>query len=288
MIHDARYEILYIHKSLCPWDVLFLILFAKWRWQKKLIYDLDDAEWIHSPRKTRVLARAADAIIAGSRCIGEYVQHYNNRVVLIPSVIDYDAYQRSRITHTQSFPLTIGWLGAGKAHFLDGHFHMIRPALDQLAARGASFRFVIIGAQNYQPLKDYFADARFPVIFIDRLEWGNPLRIAQAIRSHEFAIGLAPISNTPFNQAKCAGKPIEYLACNVPVVASPVGENTAIVDETTGFLASTTDEWAVAIDTLMRDAALRETLGSAGAKRVRDHYSYVAVLPRYHKLLTSL
>lgn len=287
-LSDMRYAVVFVHKSLYPWDIIFLILLAKWRWNKKLIYDLDDAEWIHSARKTRVLARAADAVIAGSQRIVEYARQYNTRVVLIPSVIDYDAYQRYRVTHAQSPLLTIGWIGVGKSHFLDGHFAMVRPALNQLAARGVSFRFVIIGSQNYQPLKDYFAGAPFPVVYVDQLDWASPEHIPQTIKQYEFAVGLAPISDTPFNRAKCVGKPIEYLACGVPVIASPVGENMTIVDETTGFLASTPEEWASAIETLLRNPALRKTLGEAGMKRVRDHYAYAAVLPRYQAILSSL
>lgn len=288
-LSDTRYAIVHIHKSLYPWDVIFLILFAKWRWHKQLIYDLDDAEWIHSPRKTQALARAADTIIAGSHRIFEHIKQYNNSVILIPSVIDYDAYQRYRVTHAQSSPLTIGWIGMGKGHFLDGHFAMVRPALDQLAARGISFRFVIIGSQNYQPLKDYFADASFPVIYIDQLDWANPESIPQTIQQYEFAVGLAPISNTSFNKAKCAGKSIEYMACGVPVVASPTGENAKVIEHgETGFLATTTEEWLFAIETLLHDSALRKTLGEAGMRRVRDYYSYKAVLPRYHAIFQSL
>ena len=107
-LRAESYKLIYIHKSLYPWDVILLILFAKWRWQKKLIYDLDDAEWIHSPMKSALIARNADAIIAGSHAIKEWALRFTDAVTLIPTVIDASIYQRFTVTHTADTPATIG------------------------------------------------------------------------------------------------------------------------------------------------------------------------------------
>ena len=42
-------KLFFVHKSFFPWDVVLLIITIKKLFGKKLIYDLDDAEWIHSP-----------------------------------------------------------------------------------------------------------------------------------------------------------------------------------------------------------------------------------------------
>lgn len=285
-LHATCCTIIYVHKSLYPWDVILLILFAKWWWQKKLVYDLDDAEWIHSPRKTKMLARAADTIVAGSKHIFEHVKKYNNNVILIPTVFDHHVYQKYAVAHGSRNRFTIGWTGTGKGHFLQGNFALIRPALDQLAKEGAPFRFVVIGSQHYQPLKDYFQNTLFETIFIDELDWNNPESVPRAIHDYQFDVGLMPIADTPFNRAKCGGKAIEYMACGVPVVASLVGENATVVGDA-GLLAQTTEEWRSAIKTILSDDALRKEMGIKGQQRIKNYYSYEAVLPAYRKLFTS-
>lgn len=70
--------------------------------------------------------------------------------------------------------------------------------------------------------------------------------------SFEFDIGVAPLNDIPFNQAKSWIKPIEYAAAGVPVVMSDVGEYRRL-HETYGIgrLASNADEWVNHIGELM-------------------------------------
>lgn len=285
-LKDTTYNLIYIHKSIYPRDVIFLILFAKWWWRKCLIYDLDDAEWIHSPAKSKLLARNADIIIAGSHIILEWARAFNRESVMIPSVVDHEIYQRHQVRHTKNALPSIGWIGMGKGHFLDGHFAMIRPALDLLSKKGVAFQLVIIGSQHYQPLKNYFADASFPVVFLDTLDWADPESVPETIKYYGFAVGLMPTSDTPFNRAKCAGKAIEYMACGVPVVASPVGENKIVVEHgISGFWAASDGEWAHAIAILLGDTALRKKMGEVGREKVRSTYSYKALMPTYRRII---
>jgi len=283
-LSDTKYATLFVHKSLYPWDVILLILFVKWWWNKKLIYDLDDAEWLHSPMKSTLIARNADAIIAGSHAIKEWALRFTDAVILIPTVVDASIYQRFTVTHALDTPATIGWVGAGRAHFRQGNFNLIKSALEELTKRNTLFRFVIIGSQYYEPLKQYFREAPFPTEFVDALDWRDPASVPQAIKKFHFAVGLMPLVDSTFNRAKCALKAIEYMACGVPVVASNVGENNIVVEHgKTGFLAVTAEEWVHALETLLGNVALRQEMGAASQQRVRTYYSYDTVLPYYHE-----
>ena len=77
---------------------------------------------------------------------------------------------------------------------------------------------------------------------VSRSPMHHPLNYARL--SFEFDIGVAPLVDIPFNQAKSWIKPIEYAAAGVPVVMSDVGEYRRLHSEYgIGRLASSTEEW---------------------------------------------
>ncbi|HEM45491.1 MAG TPA: glycosyltransferase, partial [Alphaproteobacteria bacterium] len=95
---------------------------------------------------------------------------------------------------------------------------------------------------------------------------------AEAVAS--FAVGIAPLPDTPWNRGKCALKALLYMSCAVPVVASPVGALAeVVVDGETGFLAGGDAEWEDALNRLLSDRALRRRMGEAGRERVLSKYS---------------
>ncbi len=284
----ANCDVMIIHKSLFSWKTIAVILYGKYILGKKVIYDLDDAEWVHSRPKTVLLARCANAVFAGSEIIEQWARRHNRRVVFVPTVIDAELYASFRVEHKEHETSTIGWVGTGKGHFQDGHFHMIRQALDALA-HDHTFRFVVIGSQNHQPLKDYFKGAAFETVFVDGLDWSDSGAMPQAIHQYQFDVGLMPTKDTPFNRAKCAFKAIEYMACGVPVIASPVGENARVVEDgVTGFYATDDKEWQEGISTLLADQDLRTRMGEAGLARVCAKYSYEVITPTINSFLHEL
>lgn len=63
-------------------------------------------------------------------------------------------------------------------------------------------------------------------------------------RSLSFDIGLAPLTDTPFNRGKCHTKLIEYGARGIPTIASAIGQNTEWIDHgVNGFLVHDRSEW---------------------------------------------
>lgn len=75
----------------------------------------------------------------------------------------------------------------------------------------------------------------------------------------------------------------EYMAAGLPVVASAVGQVTALLaDERTGLLVAPGDvrALAAALIRLERDAALRLRLGQAGRAHVTEHHTWRSVLDR--------
>src|SRR3989344_687253 len=284
-LRDPSFDVIYIHKSLFPADVIFLITHEA-RNGKRLIYDLDDGEWLHSPFKSSLLARRAECVVTGSHEILRWAKEKNNKAFFIPTVIDHELYRNYIVSHAHRDTFTIGWVGSAKGHFIDGNFTIVREALERLTKKNIRFRLVIVGSQNYQPLKKFFRGCTFNTIFIDELDWRDPSSTPKKIQEFQFDIGTLPLTDIPLSRAKCGYKAIEYMACGVPVVASPVGENSIVIEHNkTGFLANTVMEWETAIEKLLESASLRETMGKAGIDRVKNVYSYDATIPQYKQIL---
>jgi len=288
-LQTTNYDIFFVHKSLYPWDVVLLILAAKKILGKKLVYDLDDAEWIHSPRKSRMLARYADVVFCGSHEILAWAKKYNSNYVFIPTVVDADIYRLHTVAHANRELFTIGWIGQGKAHFKAGNFIILRGMFEKLIKHDVRFRFVLVGAQDYEPLKTFFVHVPCEVIFVDNAKWIREDAVPALIQKYQFDIGVMPLQDTLFNRAKCAFKAIEYMACGVPVVASPVGEaNYIIQNGENGFLADTPEEWVSIIKTLIEDYSLRKRMGEAGQKLIQEQYSYEHIIPRIQSEIIKL
>lgn len=278
------YQLIVVHKSLFPYETILFLIFAKILFRKPLIYDLDDAQWLHSHKKSVLLARFSNAVFAGSHMIVDWAKQYNRNVVWIPTLVDHEHFARQKVLHTKKDTLTIGWVGGGPEHFKTGNLQVVRPALEEFAKRGYRFRFSLVGTRGFKPLEEYFISPLYQLIINSFVPYSE---VPKSI--HEFDIGIMPLLDIPFERGKCAAKAIQYMACRVPPVVSSVGENVIAVDhEKNGFLAATTEEWVRAFEILAKDPDLRNKMGEAGMEKVKNEYSHEAVLTRYIAALEVL
>jgi len=90
-----------------------------------------------------------------------------------------------------------------------------------------------------------------------------------------------PLLDSPWERGKCGYKLIQYMACGLPVVASPVGVNASIVrDGVNGFWSHDAQSWACALEKLLTDASLRERMGAEGRQKVERDYCLQVTAPR--------
>src|SRR5205085_11285672 len=85
----------------------------------------------------------------------------------------------------------------------------------QAAYPNLVFRF--IGAGHEQPVKGLRAEL---------IDWSSE---TEADLLRESDIGITPLPDSEFTRGKCGLKLLQYMACGMPVVASPVGANCDIV-----------------------------------------------------------
>lgn len=121
---------------------------------------------------------------------------------------------------------------------------------------------------------------------IEVVPWSEATEVG-AIESAD--VGVMPLVDSPWERGKCGYKLIQYMACGLPAIGSAVGANTDIIRHgETGFLARTTVDWLDALQKLLTDEQLRQTMGHAGRKRVERLYCLQKTGPELARLLTSV
>jgi glycosyltransferase involved in cell wall biosynthesis len=243
--------------------------------------DLDDAIFHNYDRHRLSMVRsllgskidrlmsAAALVTAGNAYLAERARAAGASLVeIVPTVIDLERYP-PRASTGDSEIVDIAWIGTPATV---GYLSVIAKPLARLA-QSRRMRLVVIGGGSIQ----------IPGVEVKSVPWSAA---TEALEISRCQIGVMPLADSPWERGKCGYKLIQYMACGLPVVASPVGVNREIVQvDRSGLLAHDEAQWLDALTALVDDAAMRQRLGAAGRARVVEAYSVQAVAPRLAKLL---
>ncbi len=268
LLKNHDYDLNWIHFEALPFMPAFVELLAM-KGGPPFMVDMDDAIFhqydAHANGAVRkalggkiaTLLDHAALVVAGNAYLAEYVRSHAD-VRVIPTVVDIEAYIP---TKQDSSPTsrggTVGWIGSPST------WRYVEPILPELLPliERAGWRFRAVGAG---PMADRHAG-------VDNIPWQEATEIAEV---QQIDIGIMPLPDEPWARGKCGYKLIQYMACGLPTLASPVGVNAQIVEDgRTGFLCTSPEAWRDRIGLLMNDAGLRATMGANGRARVEAQYS---------------
>jgi hypothetical protein len=192
--------------------------------------------------------------------------------LIVPTAVNADKYRPRQRSPGQ--PITIGWIGSPSTF---SYLAPLFPLLKELvASHGVRIHVVGAGARG--------ASTSFPGL--ELIDWSEASEI-ESIQNMD--IGIMPLPDELWARGKSGYKLIQYMACGLPVVASPVGVNATMVENgLNGFLAGTIEEWRGALLSLVEDGSLRQRMGSHGRRRALERYSLQSQAPRLVKLFHSL
>ena len=281
LLRARRYDLLWVHCEFFPYLPGFVESAAGRIGHRPIVFDYDDAifhmyDAAPSPlvrsllgHKLEPVLRRAKACLCGNDYVRDYARRFNDNAVVLPTVVDTDIYRPGERAADQS--LTIGWIGSPST------WQYVRPLLPLLSELCVAHRarLLVVGAGAAAE-----GDRRPAVEFVP---WSEETEVASV---QEMDIGIMPLPDEPWARGKSGYKLIQYMACGLPVVASPVGVNATIVRPgEEGLLATTEAEWRDALETLLADAELRARMGSSGRKRAIASYSLQSQAPRLIEVL---
>ena len=103
-----------------------------------------------------------------------------------------------------------------------------------------------------------------------------------------FDVGLMPLPDSDWARGKCAFKMLQYLACGIPAVVSPVGMNAQVLAMgDVGLAASSEDEWVEALVTLARDPGRAVALGRGGRQLAAASFSVPVISRQLAAVMTA-
>lgn len=248
---------------------------------RRILFDFDDAiftrpgkpyHWptsIKVKRRLHLWLRRADMVTTSSQYLAAYASQYASRVTVLPMTVDTELWRPAE--DRQRDETVIGWAGAPVNL---PNLNRLEPVLGTILDKYPAVRLAIFSGKrpDLQCRNDYYP-------FEPGAEYGF-------IRNLD--IGLLPLPDEPYTLGKSPIKAIQYLACAVPVVGEINGGAPAEIANASNSIAVRTEqEWLQALEKLIQDRELRQSLGAAGRRLVVEKHSKSSVADRVYRAISG-
>ena len=282
LLKCRHFDVVWIEKEALPWFPAWL---EKWLLRGiPYVLDFDDAifhnydlhrsAWIRRVYGQRIdrLMEGARLVVAGNRYLADRAEAAGARwVKVVPTVVDLARYPVKQTYAVATMPRIV-WIGSPDTV----RFLMLAAQPLARLAQIRPFTLRIIGGDA----------AVLPGVDVEKCRWSAEME-ASAIADCD--VGIMPLGDTPWERGKCAYKLIQYMACGLPTVSSPVGANLDVVlNNETGLFAENDHTWVECLVALLDDAGLRRRMGLAGRARVEKNYSVQQAAPKLIELFRTV
>lgn len=246
------------------------------------VYDFDDAfqSKYRSGRFERFgsllgdkfdhVVRKASAVLPGNDYLYRYAHRLNSNCTIVPTVIDSGRYSQRHAGRDPGL-FNVGWIGSPSSIVC---LKAIERPLAALA-KETRVRLSVIGG----------IAPEIAGVEVVNIPWSEATEVEHM---RHFDVGVMPLPDDPWTRGKCAFKLVQYMACGVPVIGSPVGANCDVVTPQCGILAETDDAWLEAFRFIRDNPAAADAMGRAGRSRVASGYSLQSQLPVVERVLRSI
>lgn len=281
-----NYDLIWIEKELFPYlPISIERLLPKLGY--KYLVDYDDAIFHNYDLSDNILVKLLlsnkiDKVMKYSSCVVAGNLYLSQRAIsanaknihVIPTVVDYIKYKTEQ--KPKDGVLTIGWIGSPSTQ---KYLLELKHVFKDIFEKNKNVRLLLVGAHPN-------ISEKIENIPVEVVEWDESTEVNNI---NNMDIGIMPLVDGPWEKGKCGYKLIQYMACGIPVIASPVGVNKDIIEKSnSGFLAKDDAEWIKHLNKLINSYTLRVSMGNEGQLAVKNHYSLQSQSEYLAKLLRSL
>jgi glycosyltransferase involved in cell wall biosynthesis len=275
------------------------IFYYRDKHKKKVIIDLDDnyldilqTNLLYDKFKPQKRDRAilsttlsfADVIVTSTETLKQrFHKHFKDvynlekRIEVLPNMNDFKDWD---IPKKKGDPnkIVIGYPGSNSHH---DDLAMVAPVIGKLMKKYPNLYFEAVGAVDKAQLylfKEFTLESLNRCNFISGT-WTFK-EYPELIANAAWDIGICPLVDSPFTRCKSHIKWMEFSMFKIPVIASYVypyfmdvwGRQT-IEDGETGILVKPS-QWESALESLIKDAKLRKTLGQSAYDFIKRVWQY--------------
>ena len=229
---------------------------------KLTVFELDDDLWNvhpdspsaqHYPRPVMSAIetglRESDLVTTTTAHLARRLRPFNRTVRVLPNMLPDDYWSFAEPREQSDDRIVIGWAGTN-THLPD--LKLLSGVIEQVLDAYPFVEFAWSGMSEV-PFRDHVRARPIPPVPIEHY----PELLAN------FHIGLAPLVDNTFNQAKSDLKFLEYARLGIPVIASRTESYEHSVEHgVNGLLARNAKDWLKCLNRLIRDVGLRRTMGA--------------------------
>jgi glycosyltransferase involved in cell wall biosynthesis len=232
---------------------------------KLTVFELDDDLWNLHPSNPgykawsrprmigglEAMLRLADVVTTTTPALADQLRRFNGNIRILPNMLPGEHWRVERVRPAGYDRVAVGWAGSSTR---GRDLEIVKDIVLQLLARYPRMDFLVAGDDSNMVFPPH-----------ERIRQLRPVKIEQYPRLiAEFDVGIAPVVDSRFNQAKSDLKILEYGILGVPCVASNVEAYAHSVENgENGFLAKNDKQWLKYLERLIEQPELRETVGSS-------------------------
>lgn len=275
LIQRGSFKYIFINRPLIPYGKIRLYEKRIFNKGIPVVFDFDDALYLDNNLRLKLefyIGRATKVTVA-NKILADYSRKINNATYILPTVIDHQKYRRKGMEINSNERITFGWIGSFDA--MRFALPSIRNALEKIN-KNPKFRFVVIS--DKEPTPDLVT---IPYTF---LKWSPE---GEIVFLKVFDIGLMPLADSKFQEAKSGAKLLQYMGMGIPSIATPLGVNKEIVKNgVNGFLAGDENEWYLIMLNIINNKYDLKKVSDAAYDTAHQTYSIKAVLPKLIEIFT--
>lgn len=242
------------------------------------VYDFDDAFYLKYAKRGGLAGRVLGAkfgqfiagakiVAAGNATLASYASQYCDDVRIVPTVVDHECYLQVDGNRADGV-FNVGWIGSPSSIRC---LKVVTRPLQMLAMEG-SVRLTVVGGVA-PPIEG---------VDVVNVAWSEASEVSHI---RQFDVGVMPLEDEPWTRGKCAFKLIQYMACGVPAIGSPVGANREVLADDAGLMAEDDMQWLKALRCVRDNPEAARKMGERGRVKVRDSYSLASQMDGYAQLL---